>query len=46
MLSYKPGSMKIQVVDKEPRSREFISKLVGENLQHAQERMKIYTNKK
>ena len=46
MLPYESGVTKVQAIDEEPRSREFIAKLIKENLQQAQAKMKYFADKK
>lgn len=46
ILSYESGATKVQIVDKELRSREFITKLIKENFQETQAKMKYFADKK
>lgn len=46
MLPYESGATKVQAVDEELRSREFIANLIKENLQEAQAKMKYFADKK
>jgi hypothetical protein len=43
-MPFEPGTTKVQAMEDELRSREFILRLILENLQDAQARMKHFAN--
>jgi hypothetical protein len=45
-MPFEPGTTKVQAVENELKSREFILKLLQENLQDAQSRMKHFVDQK
>jgi hypothetical protein len=44
LMPFEPGTTKVQAMEDELRSREFILRLILENLQDAQARMKHFAN--
>jgi hypothetical protein len=44
MMTFEHGSTKVQVVENELKSRDFILKLLQENLEDAQARMKMFAD--
>jgi hypothetical protein len=46
LMPFEPGTTKVQVVENELKSKEFILKLLRENLQDAQSRMKHFADQK
>ncbi|KAA8534356.1 hypothetical protein F0562_031893 [Nyssa sinensis] len=45
LLPYEPGTTKVQAVDDELRNREFIAKLIKENLQESHSKIKYFADK-